>query len=152
MFDYRLEHLFSYTVKLNPPEVVGPVPEGIRLNIYLAGGDISGPRLQGKLRPGGADWMVIRRDGVAILDVHVAMETTDGALIYAPYSGLGDLGEDGYDKFLRGEPPKIVQLRTVPRFLTAHPQYQWLNRLQCLGIGEVNLEKLDVHYDLYAVR
>ena len=95
--------------------------------------------------------MNIRRDGVAILDVHVAMETNDGALIYAPYSGIGDLGEDGYEKFLRGDAPKIVKLHIVPRFLTAHPQYLWLNRLQCLGIGEVNLERLDVHYDLYAV-
>ena len=152
MFDYRLEHLFSYSVTLNPPEVIGPVPEGIRVNLYITGGEIGGPKLRGIVRPLGCDWLTIRRDGIAILDVHVTIETHDGALIYAPYSGIGDMGEDGYEKFLRGEPPHTVQLRTVPRFQTAHPEYQWLNRLQCLGIGEVNLDRLDVHYDLYAVR
>jgi hypothetical protein len=152
MFDYRLEHLFSYTVILRPPEVIGPVPEGIRVNIYITGGEVSGPKIQGKLRPAGADWLTIRRDGVAILDVHITIETHDGALIYAPYSGMGDLGEDGYEKFLRGEAPQIVSLRIVPRFQTAHPEYLWLNRLQCLGIGQVNFERLEVHYDLYAVR
>jgi hypothetical protein len=152
MFDYRLEHLFSYTVTLSRPEVIGPVPEGIRVNTYITGGEVSGPRIQGRVRPAGADFFTIRRDGVGILDVHVTIETHDGALIYAPYSGVGDLGEDGYEKFLRGEAPRTVALRTVPRFHTAHPEYLWLNRPQCLGIGAVNFEQLEVHYDLYAVR
>ncbi len=32
---------------------------------------------------------------------------------------------------------------------TAHPAYAWLNRLQCLGIGEVDLSKNRVTYDVY---
>ena len=46
--------------------------------------------------------------------------------------------------------PGIVPLRVVPRFLTAHPDYLWLNRLQCLGVGQVNLESLEVGYDVCA--
>ncbi len=42
--------------------------------------------------------------------------------------------------------------RVVPRFLTAHPDYLWLNRLQCIGVGQVNLESLEVAYDVYALR
>lgn len=34
MFDYELEHILSYAVTLNPPEVIGPFPEGIWAN-YL---------------------------------------------------------------------------------------------------------------------
>ena len=35
MNDYKLEHIFSYTgLLVNPPEVIGPVPEGIRVNFY----------------------------------------------------------------------------------------------------------------------
>ena len=67
-------------------------------------------------------------------------------------SGVGDLGEDGYERFLQGELYGTVPLRVVPRFPTAHPDYRWLNRLQCLGIGEVNLERSEVSYDVYAVR
>ena len=98
MFDYELEHILSYAVTLNPPEVIGPVPEGIRVNFYVT------------------------------------------------------IGEDAYERFLRGEGGGIVPLRVVPRFLTADPDYQWLNRLQCMGIGEVNLESLEVGYDVYALR
>ena len=128
------------------------MPEGIRVNFYFTGGEVIGPKIQGKLRPVGADWLTIRRDGVGILDIRGTIETQDGALIYTTYTGVGDLGEDGYEKFLRGELPQTLPLRTVPRYQTAHPEYQWLNRLQCLGIGEVNLERLEVQYDLYAVR
>ena len=45
-----------------------------------------------------------------------------------------------------------MPLRVVPRVQTAHPDFQWLNRLQLLGIGEVNTEDLIVSYDVYAVR
>jgi len=63
MIAYRLEHFMSYTTKLTEPELIGPVPEGIRVNIYVTGGEISGPKLSGKLRPVRADWLTIRRDG-----------------------------------------------------------------------------------------
>ena len=30
MFDYSLEHLFSYVVSVDKPQMIGPLPEGIR--------------------------------------------------------------------------------------------------------------------------
>jgi hypothetical protein len=45
-----------------------------------------------------------------------------------------------------------VPLRVVPRFQTTHPTYQWLNRLQCVNIGEADLERFEVRYDVYAIR
>ena len=153
MFDYELEHIFSYTATLmNPPEVIGPVPEGIRVNFHVTGGEVKGPKVYGTFRPVGADWLLLRTDGVGILDVRATIETREEALIYATYTGVGDLGEDGYDRFLRGELPSVVPLRVAPRFLTAHPDYQWLNRLQYLGIGQANLESLEASYDVYALR
>jgi Protein of unknown function (DUF3237) len=100
----------------------------------------------------GGDWLTLRTDGMGILDVRATIETQEEALIYVSYTGVGDLGEDGYERFLRGEGGGIVPLRVVPRFLTAHSDYQWLNRLQCVGIGQVNLESLEVGYDVYALR
>jgi hypothetical protein len=89
---------------------------------------------------------------VGILDVRATFETQDEVLMYVTYTGVGDLGEDGYERFLRGELPNTVSLRVVPRFQTTNPEYQWPNRLQCVGIGEVNLESLVVSYDVYALR
>ncbi len=152
MIDYRLEHLFSYNAFLET-EVIGPVAEGIRINFYVTSGEVSGPKLRGKLRPVGGDWLTLRTDGVGILDVRATLETDDGALIHTSYSGVADLGEDGYQQFLRGEPPASgTPLRVVPRYQTSHPRYTWLNRLQGLGIEEAFLERGEVRYDVYAVR
>lgn len=152
MFKYDLEHVMSYTVRLNPPEIIGPVSEGLRVNFYVASGEVNGPKVYGKLRPVGGDWLTVRTDGVGILDVRATIETQEEALIYVVYTGVGDLGEDGHDRFLRGDLPPTIPLRIVPRIQTAHPEFQWLNRLQCLGIGEIDTENLEVSYDVYAVR
>src|SRR5215510_15381936 len=115
MIDYKLEHILSYTGELAmPPELIGPIPEGIRVNFYSTGGDITGPRIRGKVRPVGGDWMTVRRDGIAILDARATFETQNGALILVTYSGMIDLGEDGYEKFVRGELPASAPIRTSP--------------------------------------
>jgi hypothetical protein len=152
MYDYKMEHIFSYKATLkSPPELIGPTPEGIRLNFYVTGGDIDGPRLRGRLLPVGADWLTIREDGIAILDVRATIETHDGALIYLQYSGVAELGADGYQRFLDGNPTMQFPIRAVPRFITSHPDYLWLNRLQCVNIGEGNLAESYAAYDVYAL-
>ena len=153
MFDYRLEHIMSYNATLAEPEIIGPVPEGIRVNFHVTGGIINGPKVFGKLRAVGADWLQLRRDGVANLDVRVTAETNDGALLYITYGGTIDLGENGYEDFLKGVlPPDGTPIRTSPRIYTSHPNYLWLNRLQCIGVGQAFLSRLEVAYDVYAVR
>ena len=153
MFDYRLEHIMSYNAKLGEPEVIGPLPEGLRVHVYVTEGAVTGPRVVGKLRPVGGDWLTIRTDGVGVLDVRATIETHDGALIYLSYGGVVDLGPDGYEQFAQGKlPASGTAIRMSPRFYTAHPDYLWLNRLHCLGIGQAFLERSEVAYDVYAVR
>jgi hypothetical protein len=115
--------------------------------------EISGPRLSGKLRPVGADWLTILRDGIGILDVRAKMETKEGALIYLSYIGTVDLGKTGYEEFLQGKPPASgTPIRSSPRFHTSHPDYLWLNRRHCLGIGQAFRERSEVADGVYAVR
>jgi hypothetical protein len=121
------------------------------VNFYTTGGEITAGRVRGRVRPVGGDWMTVHRDGVAILDVRATFETHDGALILVTYPGVIDLGEDGYDKFLRGELPSTARIRTSPRFLTSHPEYLWLNRLQCVGVGEYVAAANAASYDVYAI-
>jgi len=153
MFDYSMDHIFSYSATLDGDmEVIGSTPSGFRINVYVTGGEMAGPRVRGRIRPVGADWLTGREDGVGILDVRATMETHDGALIYCAYQGVADAGEDGYRRFLEGNPPAKLTIRAVPRFLTAHPDYLWLNRLQCVNVGEVDLQVPIVNYDVYALR
>jgi len=147
----KIEHIFSYTVGLKmPPEVIGPVAEGIRVNFYLNGGEVRGPRLNGRFLPVGADWLLIRRDGIGLVDVRATIETSDGALIYTAYTGILDPGPDGYDAFGKGTLPPKFPIRTAPRYQTAAAAYAWMNRIQAYGVGEVDLANASVSYDVYA--
>jgi hypothetical protein len=151
MLNYSLEYLFSYHLQLNPPEIIGPVPEGIRANVYTHSGTVTGEKIQGILRPVGGDWVTVRPDGVGITDVRGTIETQDGALIYMAYTGVLDFGEDGYQKFLKGQLPATAQIRNAPRFQTAHPNYFWLNRIQAVSIAEINFSSFTADFDVYAV-
>ncbi|MGB8699516.1 MAG: DUF3237 domain-containing protein [Thermosynechococcaceae cyanobacterium] len=149
---FAMDYLCRFTIYLSQePEIIGETPEGINVNWYPIGGEFVGNRLNGTLRAEGGDWMTIRRDGIGILGVRATLVTTDGALIYASYSGVFELGENGYANFLKRKWPARPTTRHTPRFLTAHPQYLWLNRLQCMGIGEVRMQELVYVYDLYAL-
>lgn len=151
VIDAKIEHLFSYHADLKfPPEVIGPVAEGIRVTYYILGGDVHGPRCQGKLLPVGGDWLLVRKDGICMIDVRATVEMHDGALVYMTYQGFLDPGPDGYDAFLNGTLPPKFPIRTAPRFQTAHPAYLWMNRVQAYGIGEVDLANSRVVYDVHA--
>jgi hypothetical protein len=151
---YQLEYLGTMTATLAlPPEVIGPVPQGVRSTVYVTGGTVEGPRLRGRVLPVGGDWLTLYPNGVAALDVRATLESHDGALISVHYTGVIDLGEAGYQAFLAGElPPDGTAIRVAPRFQTAHPEYAWLNRIQAVGIGETVLSQALVRYDLYALR
>jgi hypothetical protein len=152
MFEYKMDHIMSYNATVAEPEIIGEVPEGLRANFYVTGGTISGPKVIGKFRPAGGDWLLLRRDGVAILDIKATAETNDGALLYFSAGGIIDLGPDGYHDFLNGVPPASgAAIRISPRVWTSHPSYIWLNRLFLVGIGGVFLERSEVAYDIYAV-
>lgn len=153
-FPYELEYVDSYEATLSEPEIIGPVAEGMRANFYVTGGTLQGPKLNGKLRPVGADWLTVRTDGVAVLDVRATFETDDGALIYVSYSGMIDMGPDGYQNFIDGNPPppEGVDIRMTPKFQTSHPDYLWLNRAVCVGIGKGYLDQSRVCYDVYQIK
>ena len=149
----QLTHLFSYRLNWHMPlEIIGPVPEGLRVNFYISGGEISGPRLQGRILPVGAEWLTVRQDGVGILDLRTTFEAGNGALIYAPFPGVLDFGEDGYQSLLRGElAADGTPFHSAPRYQTAHPDLLWLNRLQCVGIGQVYPSRAEARCDVFAL-
>jgi hypothetical protein len=87
MNPYQIEHFFTYRLQLAPPQVIGPVPGDVRIDFPIVGGEITGPRLQGSVKPGGADFGTLRTDGVFLVDVRGALESHDGALIEITYTG-----------------------------------------------------------------
>ena len=77
-----LEFVFAAHVTVDRPLDLGDVGKGGRRIVPITGGEFFGRRLRGKVIPGGADWQIIRSDGVAELEARYTLETDDGALIY----------------------------------------------------------------------
>jgi len=131
--------LCEMSVELGTPEIIGPVPEGIRMNFYVTGGWVRGERLSGKVRTVGGDWLTLRADGVGQLDVRATLETDDGALVYSWYSGLLYLSDDQRRAFEGGEMPAgPFRLVTAPMYRTADPRYGWLNQVLAVARGWSN--------------
>jgi len=149
-YPYTAEHLFTYDAMLDSPgaEVI-VTNNGIRNIVYVTGGKVWGPKVNGTVRPVGGDWCFIRPDGILVLGVRITFETDDGALIYVQYSGTLDMGEDGYQNIIEGKPTKESAIFTQPILETDHPDYLWLNRITCFGIGRI-IEG-GVQYDVYGL-
>jgi hypothetical protein len=118
----------------------------------VTAGEVSGPKMRGRLRTVGGDWLLLRNDGVGLLDVRATMELENGALIYTTYGGVVDLGPDAYNQFLKGILPPRPELRIAPRYHTSHPDYLWLNRVQCVEVGVFDVAQSRVSYDIYEMR
>jgi hypothetical protein len=152
-YEWAPEFLGAFTVQLvKPPESFGPAPDGLHITFYIESGEIRGPKINAKIRGEGGDWMIVRRDGVGVADVRITYETDDGALLLSRYYGIFDLGPGGYERALRQEYDPVPPLVLAPQFLTSHPNWLWLNRLQCLAVGRVTMADLLVRFDLYAIR
>jgi hypothetical protein len=68
-------------VDIAPVIDLGDSPLGKRRMIPITGGTFVGPRLRGKVLPGGADRQLVRKDGVTLLNALYEMQTDDGAVI-----------------------------------------------------------------------
>jgi Protein of unknown function (DUF3237) len=130
--------LMTLEVAVATPQKVGAVPHGTRVTAPIASGHFEGPRLRGKVLPGGGDWTLLRGDGVLELDLRVTLETDDGALIHLASFGLRHGPPEVLAALARGETvdPATYYFRTTPRFETAHPKYAFLNRLLAVSTGD----------------
>ncbi|WIY23630.1 DUF3237 domain-containing protein [Parasedimentitalea psychrophila] len=150
-FKHRLEFFARATAPLDPnPIVIGDTPDGLHIVYPLAkGGTVIGPRINGVYDQHGGDWMRIRSDGMGVVGVRAVLRTSDGANLLTEYSGLVDFGRDGQKRLLSGDPPPQAEACLTPRFVTAHPDWLWINRLQMIAFGRVTFATLLVEYDLY---
>jgi hypothetical protein len=139
-------------VTLEPARELGNTPLGRRRIIGITGGEFSGPKLAGRVLPGGADWQVIRTDGVAYLDARYTLETSDGALLYVRNKGYRHGPKEVIERIAGGEDvdPALYYMRATPWFETAAPAYAWLNRCICVATGA--RRPAAVELDFYEVK
>jgi len=129
--------LFRITLQVGAPQLLGRTPAGDRRIVPVVGGSFEGERLSGTVEPGGSDWILMRPDGAAQLDVRLTLRTTDGALIGMTYRGVRHGPPSVIERLNRGEPvdPSEYYFRTAPWFETSAERYDWLNRIVALATG-----------------
>lgn len=101
---------------------------GARRIIPITGGTFEGPGLRGSVIPGGADWQVIRPDGVTELEARYTLITEAGGLIYVMNRGI----RHGWP----AEKSQQYYFRTAPVFETAVPELAWMTRSIFIGDAE----------------
>src|SRR5262244_43294 len=70
--------IFTIHAELADIRHFGQTPYGERRVIDILGGWVDGPRLKGKILPG-ADWQIVRPDGVTDLAARYGIESDGGA-------------------------------------------------------------------------
>lgn len=91
----KTELVYEALFDLEPVMMLGQGPLGERRIIPIAGGVFAGPRIKGKVLPGGADRQLVRKDGAKMLNALYELQTDDGAVITVNNRVLIDKRPDG---------------------------------------------------------
>jgi hypothetical protein len=134
----QLEFIFAAHVTVDPPLDLGDVGKGGRRIVPITGGDFFGPQIRGKVLPGGADWQVLRNDGVAELEARYTLRTDDGALIYVRNLALRHGPPDVMAALAAGQPvdPANYYFRGATFFETGDARHAWIARTIVVCTGE----------------
>ncbi|KQS02351.1 hypothetical protein ASG11_16475 [Sphingomonas sp. Leaf357] len=120
----KVEFAFAARVLLEPTREIGRTPYGIRRRIPIIGGTFEGPRIRGRVLPGGADWQLQRADDYTLIEADYMIQAEDGTQIHVRNRGLTNTRVAG---------AKARYLRTVPEFEAPTGPHDWLNQSIFVG-------------------
>jgi Protein of unknown function (DUF3237) len=112
-----LDFVYEEVVTLGPSQPVGETPQGKRNIVPITGGSFQGPRLKGKILPGGWDWQLASPGGCFTIHADYMIQTDDGVIINVRNAGTqckSTAGDQG-------------ALLTSPVFEAPKGKYDWLN-------------------------
>ena len=143
------KYVFSLAIKVGAPIVVGDLGHGIRRIIPILGGEVRGEGMKGTIFPFGADFQVIRPNGLTELEAKYAFEMDDGAIVYIENLGIRFGPKELLDRIAKGEivDPASIYFRSVPKFETGAEKYRWLMQNLFVGVGARYPDRveIDVH-------
>jgi hypothetical protein len=134
----QLEHVCDLAVTISAPIEVGLTPAGLRRMIPITGGTVTGPRLNGKVMAGGADFQLILNGGTqAHLDARYVMELDDGSRVFVQNTALRVASLENSQRIMHGQPvdPSAVYFRCQPKLEATTPEWAWLSESQFIGTG-----------------
>ena len=130
-----LRFAFAIRAKVGPIQDLGQTARGHRRVIDILGGEVQGPKLEGEILPGGADWQIVRPDGTIEVVARYTIKARSGATVYVQNEGLRVAAPEILARMTKGElmPPESYYFRTTPKFETAEPSLKWLERALFVG-------------------
>ena len=130
MLEIKIEFLFTLALEVEVLDL-GNTPYGSRRVGRFGSGSFEGPKLKGSVLPGGACWMLMRRDQVLEIEARITLETDDTQQIYMSWKGFRHGPKEVIDRLNRGEAidPGTYYFRTTPYFETSSEKYGWMNRI-----------------------
>ncbi len=133
----RLDFIFGAHVTVGRPQDLGVFNKGRRRVVPITGGDFSGPDLRGTVLPG-ADWQLVRSDGVAELEARYTLRTDDGASIFVHNHALRHGPADVMEALAAGRraDPGSYYFRGATFFETSADRYAWMARHIIVCTGE----------------
>ena len=120
--------------------------------VGLLGGEVSGPRLQGRVLPhSGGDWPRLWPSGLVEFEAHYMLEAADGTPIYIHNRGIACSSPAGLARIEAGGAPDPADTycRITPRFEAPEGSHDWLTRTIFVGVAE--RRGASTHFDYYAV-
>lgn len=123
-----LRFAFELAASLDPPQELGEVYGGRHRVVPVKGGTVTGPKLTGKVLPGGADWQTLLPSGVTQLEAKYVIEADDGTKIGVINRGVRRADPRTAARMAAGEviPPTEYYFRTCPRFEVGPGPHAWL--------------------------
>ena len=141
-----LELLYTSEFDLGAAMDAGFSPRGLRRVIPIVGGRFEGPRLSGTVLPGGADWQLVRMDGVVEVEADYVMQAESGAKVVVKNTGILKAPGAVLGALAVGEVPDpgTYYFRTRPTFETGDADLAWLNRTVAIGVAEIGRDQVVV--------
>jgi hypothetical protein len=150
----NLEYLGRWSVDLVAPiwELGQTSDLGRRRIIPITGGTFNGPNFKGKILNNGADWQIVTKDGLAIIDTRYLLQTDDGEYVYLQTKGYRFGPPEVMAKVAKGEvvDANLYNFRITMQFETSSKKYDYLNRY--IGIAFAMRLGNAVVYDAYLVK
>ena len=143
------KYVFSLAIKIGAPILAGDLGHCVRRIIPILGGDVFGPGIKGTILPVGADFQVIRPNGLTELEAKYTFEMADRAIVYIENIGIRFGPKPLLDRIAQGEivDPSLIYFRSAPKFETGSEKYRWLMEHLFVGSGARHPDRveLDVH-------
>ena len=150
----ELAFVADLTVDVAPAIEAGMVSglnsRGRRRIIPITGGSLTGPQLQGRVLPGGADFQLVVSDTCADLDARylIALDgpAYAGQHIFVQNRALRRGSADDIARLVRGEAvdPQAIYFRCVPTFEVSDVRLRWLTESVFVGTGARHPDRVEI--------